>query len=184
MIDRQNVIDSILEMFNDFGLDITMDDIAERMHISKKTLYRLFKTKEELMMTVCEYALSTTNEYKREILEQDLPLDEKMSQVMHAVPDKLKNIDLGKVEGLWKKYPAAKDMAARYMNESWDCARALLNQGVKEGIFREVDDRLLKVCVSSTIDTLFDKGTLSELGMSHDEAMEKLVKLIMNGIRK
>jgi len=184
MINRQNVIDSVLEMFNDFGLDITMDDIADRMHISKKTLYRLFKSKEELIMTVCEYALVSTNDYKREILTQDLPLEEKLALLMHVVPDNLKQLDMGKVEGLWNKYPAARDMAAQYMNKSWEYVRELLNQGIEEGVFRKVDDSLLKVCVSSTIDTLFDKGKLSEIGMNHDEAMEKLVELIMNGIRK
>lgn len=39
---QQDILTTTLELFNDKGLDFTMDDIAQSMHIAKKTIYRFF----------------------------------------------------------------------------------------------------------------------------------------------
>jgi len=49
---QQDILTTTLELFNDKGLDFTMDDIAQSMHIAKKTIYRFFSSKEDLLKAV------------------------------------------------------------------------------------------------------------------------------------
>lgn len=47
---RKKIVDTALEMFNRRGCKgVTMDDIAQELHISKRTLYETFANKEELL---------------------------------------------------------------------------------------------------------------------------------------
>ena len=39
---QQDILNTTLVLFNDRGLDFTMNDIAQSMHIAKKTIYRFF----------------------------------------------------------------------------------------------------------------------------------------------
>ncbi len=47
---KKKIIETALQMFNNRGCKgVTMDDIAQGMHISKRTLYETFSNKEELL---------------------------------------------------------------------------------------------------------------------------------------
>lgn len=47
---REKIIETALQMFSSRGCKgVTMDDIAQAMHISKRTLYETFANKEELL---------------------------------------------------------------------------------------------------------------------------------------
>lgn len=47
---RKKIVDTALQMFNSRGCKgVTMDDIAQELHISKRTLYETFANKEELL---------------------------------------------------------------------------------------------------------------------------------------
>ena len=45
---RKDIILSTIEVFNDRGVIFTMSDVATNIHISKKTIYKEFDSKEEL----------------------------------------------------------------------------------------------------------------------------------------
>lgn len=47
---KKKIVDTALQMFNSRGCKgVTMDDIAQELHISKRTLYETFANKEELL---------------------------------------------------------------------------------------------------------------------------------------
>ena len=47
---REKIVETALQMFNTRGCrGVTMDDIAQAMHMSKRTLYETFANKEELL---------------------------------------------------------------------------------------------------------------------------------------
>ena len=47
---KRKIVDTALQMFNQRGCKgVTMDDIAQELHISKRTLYETFANKEELL---------------------------------------------------------------------------------------------------------------------------------------
>ena len=52
----RSMLDQINELFFEFGLKIlNMDDISRKLGISKKTLYRYVKSKEDLIAKLFDY---------------------------------------------------------------------------------------------------------------------------------
>ncbi len=52
----KNILDRCLELFYQYGIrSLSMDDIAQRLGISKKTLYQYFSNKDDLVKQVVDY---------------------------------------------------------------------------------------------------------------------------------
>ena len=49
---REKIINAAIDEFVDKGLKFTMDDVAKRLYMSKKTLYTVFKDKEEMLLAL------------------------------------------------------------------------------------------------------------------------------------
>ena len=45
---REKILKGTIQVFNKKGLKLTMDDVAEELKISKKTIYKEFKSKDEI----------------------------------------------------------------------------------------------------------------------------------------
>ena len=65
---QQDILEATLVLFNDRGLDFTMNDIAKSMHIAKKTIYRFFSSKEELLISLLDYGFENIQKEKQKIL--------------------------------------------------------------------------------------------------------------------
>lgn len=61
---KEKIIEATIEEFNEKNLKFTMDDIAKKLCISKKTIYDLFKNKEALFFEVIDHYSETIRSMK------------------------------------------------------------------------------------------------------------------------
>jgi len=54
---KEKYVCQVYELFRHKGLRLTMDDVANELELTKKTLYNNFSSKEELMRTVMKHVL-------------------------------------------------------------------------------------------------------------------------------
>src|ERR1700739_4561709 len=55
---KDKILETALMLFYKFGIKgVTMDDIAKEMGISKKTIYRFFNEKDDIVTALCEVEL-------------------------------------------------------------------------------------------------------------------------------
>ena len=52
---RKEVMLACLEVFREKGLKFTMADVANKCHISKKTLYLIYDNKDDLFLAMVDY---------------------------------------------------------------------------------------------------------------------------------
>ena len=63
------IVEAAHTLFIEHGIkDVKMDDIAARLSISKRTIYELFKDKEELLLEVLKFQNDKMSENGREIV--------------------------------------------------------------------------------------------------------------------
>ena len=67
-----------MQLFRQQGLRFTMQQVAEQLHISKKTIYTVYPSKEELLLAMVDCAFEEIHHCKREILDGDGTLLEKL----------------------------------------------------------------------------------------------------------
>jgi len=181
---RQQIIEVASELFDTKGLKFTLDDICEKMHISKKTIYVCFSCKEELLLEMTDAAFAAIYQRKKNILNEDLPFYEKLKKVMIILPDKMMNTDFRQLEGIKEKYPQVYERVRYYLEAGWEPVIELLDEGVRKHYLKKVEIPILKTMVASSISSFINDGLLEENDISYADALDSMVNIIINGIKE
>ena len=75
-----------MQLFRQQGLHFTMQQVAEPLHISKKTIYTVYPSKEALLLDMVDHAFADIHRCKQEILAGSGTLQEKLRAVIIAMP--------------------------------------------------------------------------------------------------
>ena len=100
------ILRNTITVFNGKGLKLTMDDIAEQMGISKKTIYKYYDSKEDIFDNIVDYIFDDIKRTEQEILNEDgLELQDRVRRLLAAFPERFTEIDFAKLGDLKDKYP-------------------------------------------------------------------------------
>lgn len=179
---REAILNTATELFRVKGLKFTMQDVAQEMHIAKKTIYKLYPSKEDLLMDLAVQGFAKIHEHKRHILESDLPLKEKISTVLIAMPENYVTLDFRRLKGIEEKHPEVWKEISRNLESEWEPIFALLEEGKKEGKVRDVSLPILRQIVTASIDSFLYSDGLNRSGISYQEALQEMVGIIMKGV--
>ena len=94
-----------MQLFRQQGLHFTMQQVAEPLHISKKTIYTVYPSKEALLLDMVDHAFADIHRCKQEILAGSGTLQEKLRAVIIVMPDEYAALDLRQMKELDEKYP-------------------------------------------------------------------------------
>ena len=64
---REKIIDTAIEEFTKNGLKFTMNDVAKALGISKKTIYTVFESKQEVLVAIADRYAGDFTEMREEI---------------------------------------------------------------------------------------------------------------------
>lgn len=67
-----------MQLFRQQGLHFTMQQVAEPLHISKKTIYTVYPSKEALLLDMVDHAFAKIHHCKQKILAGSGTLQEKL----------------------------------------------------------------------------------------------------------
>jgi AcrR family transcriptional regulator len=89
---KQAIADTFQKHFQHFGFKKTsVDDISNELHISKKTIYQYFSTKEEIFYYVVNQIARQYLKRMENDLAQSLTYREKLTQLIHMIFSEAKN---------------------------------------------------------------------------------------------
>lgn len=178
---RTQIIEAAISMYARQGLKFTMQDIANQMHISKKTIYTEFSSKEELLKAVIDYGFEKIYRAKEAILRDGtLSPKEKLRKVMIAMPGEYSFIDFGRMDGLKEKYPEVYNQLEMYLKTGWEPTLRLIGEGQRDGWIRQdANIGILQVMFTSSIES-FIRGNCA--GETYTDAMSDMMDILMDGI--
>ena len=170
---KNRILVNTIKVFNKKGLKLTMDDVAEQMGISKKTIYKYFNSKEEIFDQIVDYIFDGIKARENEILnEEGLSIDERTRKLLAAFPESFTAIDFAKLGDLKDKYPKIYKKMTRRLESGWEPTIELLEQGRKEGIYREdADLTIFKIMMDASIAKLFEADTLKKTKIKYVECL-------------
>lgn len=179
----QTILEGTIKAFNRKGMKFTMDDIARILGMSKKTIYTVFKTKDELLLSMVDYLFDSIKNSECKIVEnKEMTTLEKIKKILGVLPEGYKDIDFGQLYLLKDKYPQIYNQVELRLETGWESTIALLEQGMKEGVIREIKIPILKIMLESSLEQFFQRDILIRHHISYSEALEEVVKIIMDGI--
>ena len=103
---KEKILDSAGEMFLNYGFkSVTMDDIANEIGISKKTIYKYFQNKIELVDASIDFVQNTIDKAIREIIELKLNAIEENFAIKKVFQNMFKKAKTSPMFQLKKYYP-------------------------------------------------------------------------------
>lgn len=178
------IIQTAMRLFIDKGLKFTMQDIADQMHIAKKTIYAYYASKEDLLIGIIDYGFAEIHTKKKNILDSSLPFNEKLRQVMIAMPDQYSVFDFRQLSGLHEKYPNAYHNLNAHLESDWEPVLQLLEEGQKAGMIRNINIPVLRMMITASFESFLSQDGLKKAGISYYDALNDMMDIIMEGITR
>ena len=172
---KERIIDQAMQMFVSQGIkSVRMDDIAQQLGVSKRTLYEMFGDKEGLLYLAMERYSERNRQRWNELTADARNVLEAMFMVLGEVMDNLR-----------KFYPAVHDKLMREgMVKNRTSLRSMLEQGIEAGLF--VNNFNIDLSISVLYYTASAIVTRRELmlpdGMSEREAFVQIISNFFRGI--
>ena len=133
---KERIPDVAMQLFTERGINaVRMDDVAQAMSISKRTIYELYATKEELL---CEVVVK---HFKQRVDNMELALAH-CTNVMEILLEvyRMKVRDFKNTNPLFfaemVRYPQVKKFLDEQNNVMRDNSYEFIQRGVDEGYFR------------------------------------------------
>jgi AcrR family transcriptional regulator len=161
----------------------SMQEIAQAAGVGKSTLYDYFPTKDHVLLFVFEEELDILQEQAEGIAALNMPVEEKLIKILEAQLEYLldnKNFFM-KISA--QAMQMGKDgqesiMKRRYSYQ--DLVRGVLEQGIREGVFRPVNTRLATRAMLETMEVLV--YTTRPTGTPR-EMLPYIMDIFMHGIK-
>jgi AcrR family transcriptional regulator len=135
----QKILSASAELFSQYGFKtITMDDIARRAGISKKTLYQQFANKEEVVNESVVWYKNQSSENCGIVLADAENAIEAMVKMMAFFDNMNKRINPMAMFEMQRFYPEAfKTFRDMLVDRDVVMIRENIERGIKEGLYRE-----------------------------------------------
>jgi response regulator of citrate/malate metabolism len=180
---QEQILEETLKIFNKKGLKFTMDDIARNLGISKKTIYTVFRTKEQLFLTMVDYIFDGIKISEQQVMDNEkLTVVEKIRKIFKVMPETYSEIDFRQLYQLKEKYPKIYKKVEKRLETGWENTITLLEQGMKQGVIRKIHIPIVKMMLESTLEQFFQRDILVKNQISYQEALDEVVYILMEGI--
>ena len=171
-----------MELFRREGLRFTMQQAAAMMHISKKTIYAVYPSKEALLLDMVDDAFTRIHARKQRILDGPGTLAEKLRAVIIALPEEYTALDLQQMDLLDEKYPRVAARVRQHLETGWEPTLALLQQAMEQGVIRTVSLPVLQRMIAASIESFLADRTLEQQGIPYAGALDEMMGILLDGL--
>lgn len=136
---KDKIIQQATDLFLNFGFkSVTMDDIAEKLGMSKKTIYQHFENKTSLVKCCTFFMFDTISGGIDCIREEKKNPVEELFEIKSFVLRHLKDEKSSPQYQLQKYYPSIfANLRKKQYEMMMDCVAENIQEGIKQGYFRE-----------------------------------------------
>lgn len=183
---RDRILDAALERFYQFGFsNVTVDEIAGALGMSKKTLYVHFPAKKDLLRVGQERTVRRISDGLRRIAERsDWDSVTKLVRAMHFMVENIPRPSQRFFQDLARNLPDVwRELDRRRSEVIRSHFGELFRQGVEEGVFREdLSTDFLILVFLALVQNVIKPETLAYLPLSSAQVFEKLTSILMTGV--
>ena len=140
---KEKILEKAGEIFVKYGVKrVTMDDIANSLSISKKTIYKYFRNKEKLIDETATYMHAILHENINQVCELGYNAIEENFRIKEVFKEMFQNLNDSPVYQLKKYYPKTYDKIIAYEFTIFkDCITNNIEKGINEGLYIENIDK-------------------------------------------
>ncbi len=163
---------------------VRTEDLAREAGISKKTLYRLFDSKNHMVMAVARSLMADIDQELTPVFEGNAPFPERFSMLMHAIATHVGSISGAFMADLSRHAPEVWEEIDRFRTTRvLNRLEGLIRQGIAEGyVDSQVEPRLAITIIFTLAQNVFTPDRLMELGVGPRDIIRVVLRLLSVGI--
>ncbi|WP_295935582.1 TetR/AcrR family transcriptional regulator [uncultured Alistipes sp.] len=182
---KERIIDQAMQMFVTQGIkSVRMDDIAQQLGESKRTLYEMFGDKEGLLYLAMERYTECNRQRWDELSSGAHNVLEALFMVLGEVMDKA-DLSSRLMDNLKKFHPAVHDKLMNVgMVKNRRSLRCMLEQGIADGLFIDYIniDLAISVLYYTASALMTHKDMMQPVDMTQREAFVQIISTFFRGI--
>lgn len=184
-MDKSVIIIQIGELFANRGIkSITMDDICHKLGISKKTLYKYFHDKDDLVQIIMNFRFEVAKSELLEISNRSNNPIVALNGILNYLGSRFINVNLVFIHDLekyfdiaWNEYMVFKE------NTLINLVRAKIENGKENGLFRnEINSDFISRLGLMQMELLINRDVFSYSKVSIQEAQKMLTSHFLFGL--
>lgn len=193
-VNERSILESAYALFLEKGYrHTTMDDIANSLSMSKKTLYKYYPGKLELLAASFEVLKTKLTAKVEAVLENKyIPFPLKLKSTLTVIATHLAPINPELFEDLREYAPDIWEDLRVYINESaYRRFQKLINQGVDQGLVNpQINVSVMVMLYAAAVQSLLDPKFISQfpvdiikqMNLSPSQIYDQAITIIYNGI--
>ncbi|MGD9531453.1 TetR/AcrR family transcriptional regulator [Pseudonocardia sp.] len=181
---REELFDALVALLLAEGFaHLTLDDLAARLRCSKRTLYGLADSKEQLVRAaVVHFFRRATADVEAEVARHG-GAQERFVAYLGAVARQLEPASAVFFDDVAAFAPAA-EIYERNTRAAARRVEQLLDAGVRDGVFRPVHRAFAADVIASVMVRIQQRQVAAATGLGDAEAYEQLTTLLLHGLRR
>jgi len=182
------VKDKIVEMgeekfFREGFYKTTMDDVASELRMSKKTIYKFFPSKEDLVMAIAKHFMSKLKDKIIPALNSDKNAIDKLEELMKILAKTSEKISPKRMEEMKRHFPSLWNEIDNFRTEMmFDNITRVIDQGKQEGLFLDFPTSVVMNMLVASVRTIVNPDFILNNNISIIEGARTAFTIIIGGI--
>jgi AcrR family transcriptional regulator len=182
---EKNILEGAKSLFMQFGLkSITMDDIARKVGVSKKTIYQFFSDKNSIVFKSVHEHFSDHRSEIEKVLDNSKDSIEAMYRMSKCMKVQVEAINPTVLYDLQRYFPKAYKRFLEFKNTFMrDRMKLIVENGIKSGFFRkEINPEILIIQRIEQVQLAFNNDIFPRDKFDFKELHEQLFNHFIHGI--
>ena len=179
---RDQLFDELVALLLAEGFaHLTLDDIAARLRCSKRTLYALAGSKEQLVRAAVVRFFRLATERVEQAIKSAEDAADRVGGYLRAVAEQLAPAS-GRFFDDVAAFPPADEVYRRNTRFAAARVREMIDEGVASGAFRDVHAAFVADVVAGVMVRIQQRDLRATTGLSDAEAYANLAELLLHGL--
>ncbi len=175
---KELIVQESIKLINKNGLSFSLDSLAKNLGISKKTIYKHVRNKEEIIREIIRDAFAYTKKKQAEILISDISVLEKIKGLMTIAPEDQEIFNSTNMHALRVHYKELYQETDDLFNVDWEITFELIDEAKELGLLKDFDNQLFR--------HLYIQGIFFEYDgdITYQKRLDSIVSLLFEGVKK
>lgn len=179
---QEDLLDGLEQLFSAEGFrNHTLADLASRLHCSRRTLYELARTKEDLVALVVERFLDRNYDRGIAAMQETSTARARLDSFAAAVIDDAQRISVTFADDMFSS-PRTTSLVDNYDQRCITLVESLIRDGQERGEFRDVNAGLAAQAIMAAISRIQNTSVLAVLDLTYGQATRGIIEIFLEGL--
>ncbi len=181
---QDKIIEQIEDkLFREGFYKTTMDEVASELGMSKKTIYKFFPSKDDLVMAIAKHFMNRMKDKILPALTSDKNAIDKLGELIKILAGASEKISTKRMEEMKKHFPEIWNEIDRFRTKMmFENITKVIDQGKKEGLFIDYPTNIIMNILVASVRTIVTPDFILNNNFSIIEAARSAFKIIIGGI--